>query len=328
MLSKKVNLFNLLILLPAITLAGSLDSPAPPGDPASGMYPLSDICNRLETGAPGAKRSFIEVNSGPSPSNCTLNQVMEKAPAKDNSNGAHPSEVVTGKKYWGLTEGNWGPRTGTQPNQGAVTITPTTTDQPINAGYHNGSGIVKGDPNLRPENIRAGVTIFGVTGTFTGTTGSTPPPATPPPSSSTNRYTDNGNGTVTDTRSGLIWLKNANCFGKQKWATATQSTANLANGQCGLTDGSTAGMWRLPTKEELEAMLDKRYKNPALSNAAGTAQWAEGDAFSGVRPSDYWSSTPYADSSGFAWSVNLNYGHVDTYGKGGTDDVWPVRRRQ
>ena len=30
------------------------------------------------------------------------------------------------------------------------------------------------------------------------------------------RFTDNGNGTVTDNLTGLIWLKNANCFGTKK----------------------------------------------------------------------------------------------------------------
>lgn len=34
------------------------------------------------------------------------------------------------------------------------------------------------------------------------------------------RFTDNGNGTVTDNLTGLIWLKDANCFGKRFWADA------------------------------------------------------------------------------------------------------------
>ena len=35
------------------------------------------------------------------------------------------------------------------------------------------------------------------------------------------RFTDNSNGTVTDNLTGLIWLKNANCFGSNRlWATA------------------------------------------------------------------------------------------------------------
>ena len=29
------------------------------------------------------------------------------------------------------------------------------------------------------------------------------------------RFTDNGSGTVTDNLTGLIWLKDANCFGSQ-----------------------------------------------------------------------------------------------------------------
>jgi hypothetical protein len=72
------------------------------------------------------------------------------------------------------------------------------------------------------------------------------------------------------------------------WETAMQSAASaaqLADGQCGLSDGSKAGDWRLPTKDEWEAMVDKKYEKPALSNAAGTSQWTEGDAFSGVQTS-------------------------------------------
>jgi hypothetical protein len=41
--------------------------------------------------------------------------------------------------------------------------TPGTTDQTIEEGYHKGS-IVKGDANLKPENIVEGETIFGIVG--------------------------------------------------------------------------------------------------------------------------------------------------------------------
>ncbi len=139
------------------------------------------------------------------------------------------------------------------------------------------------------------------------------------------RYTDNGDGTVTDNRSGLIWLKNANCFGRQNWERAMQSAANLANGQCGLRDGSMRGMWRLPTIKEWKAMIDKKYRSPALSNAAGTGQWEEGDAFSGVQTWNYWSSTTRANSTGIAWYVSLFYSYVYSAIKMATYDVWPVR---
>lgn len=52
---------------------------------------------------------------------------------------------------------------------GATTYTPGTTDQTIASGkYLTGAQTIKGDANLIASNIRKGVTIFGVTGTFTG----------------------------------------------------------------------------------------------------------------------------------------------------------------
>ncbi len=142
------------------------------------------------------------------------------------------------------------------------------------------------------------------------------------------RYIDNGDGTVTDTRTGLIWLKNANCFKRQNWETAKQSAAKLAHGQCGLSDGSKAGDWRLPTKDELSAMVDKKYEDPALSNATGTNKWKEGNAFSDVQAGVYWSSTTYASNASIAWDVYLGSGSVNTGYKSGTDYVWPVRGGQ
>jgi hypothetical protein len=139
------------------------------------------------------------------------------------------------------------------------------------------------------------------------------------------RYIDNGDGTVTDNRTGLIWLKKANCFGRKTWKEAMQLVAKLAHEQCGLSDGSKAGDWRLPTKEEWEAMVDTRYTKPALSNAAGTGQWNEGEAFSGVLTdySWYWSSTKRGTSS--AWGVNLYNGNVRSNDQTLTDYVWAVR---
>jgi len=139
------------------------------------------------------------------------------------------------------------------------------------------------------------------------------------------RYTDNGDGTVTDNKTGLIWLKKANAFGSQDWKTAMQCAANLAHGQCGLSDGSKAGDWRLPTKDEWEAMMDERYNKPALSNAAGTEPWKEGDVFLGVQSSWYWSSTSYKDNTSLAWTMYIDNGGMYSYGKKFTYYVWTVR---
>ncbi|AGC67449.1 phage-like putative tail protein [Thermoclostridium stercorarium subsp. stercorarium DSM 8532] len=75
---------------------------------------------------------------------------------------AAASDILSGKTAY--VNGN--KVTGTMVNRGAVILTPGTTNQAIPAGYHNGQGYVKGDPNLIASNIKKGVSIFGVTGTL------------------------------------------------------------------------------------------------------------------------------------------------------------------
>lgn len=51
----------------------------------------------------------------------------------------------------------------------AATYTPGTSDQNIASGqYLNGTQTIKGDSNLTAANIKSGVSIFGVTGTYAG----------------------------------------------------------------------------------------------------------------------------------------------------------------
>ena len=55
----------------------------------------------------------------------------------------------------------------------ATTYTPTTTNQTISAGtYCSGAQTIKGDSNLVAGNIKSGVSIFGVNGTYAGSGGS------------------------------------------------------------------------------------------------------------------------------------------------------------
>lgn len=55
------------------------------------------------------------------------------------------------------------------PTKGAQTYTPTTTDQTISSGrWLTGDQTIKGDANLVAANIKSGVSIFGVNGSFTG----------------------------------------------------------------------------------------------------------------------------------------------------------------
>jgi Protein of unknown function (DUF1566) len=148
------------------------------------------------------------------------------------------------------------------------------------------------------------------------------------------RYVDCGNGTVTDTVTGLLWLKRADCFPESNWKAALQAAASLKTGDCGLTDGSSAGDWRLATKAEWEATIAKAAalgctftKAPSLTND-GTQSSRIAVASNG-----YWSSTlgeihqlltifPNTPVASFA---NLYHGDVITIESMLSFGVWPVR---
>jgi hypothetical protein len=276
---KNIVVMSLTMFFSPSVLAGNLNSPATPSDAGSAMYTLEDIYNRLNDGTEGTKRNaFAESTAVPAATGKTLDDVMSKAPAKDNTNGAEPNDVATGKTYWGLTDGNWGLQTGTKS-----------------------------------------------------------PPSCTKNSSANPVFTVNGDGTVTDNRTCLIWLQDASCAdlagtdsnGKANWNTAQTAASSLANGTCGLTDSSSAGDWRLPTAQELGSLVHYGYSSPALSNTTGDAKWtADEDGFSGVQMDKYWSSSIYASNPASAWYVNLNGGKVSSSNKAYRFYVWPVRGGQ
>ena len=164
------------------------------------------------------------------------------------------------------------------------------------------------------------------------------------------RYEDNnGNGTVTDCRTGLVWLKDAACsdqaggvtptageltwYDAMKWAAGLYGGTISTPGPCNLTDGSSAGDWRLPTKTEWMAMIqsakNQNISEPTLTNGDGTAKWVAGNAFNNVQPSgDYWSSTTNANDTSHAWDVYLGSGSVINLNKSSNFYVWPVRGGQ
>lgn len=82
---------------------------------------------------------------------------------------ATAADVLTGKTFTSVPGNNL---TGTMPSKDAEIYIPTTADQTISASqYLAGDQTIKGDANLIAENIRSGVTIFGVEGTHSGSGG-------------------------------------------------------------------------------------------------------------------------------------------------------------
>ena len=127
---------------------------------------------------------------------------------------------------------------------------------------------------------------------------------------------DHGDGTVTDTLTGLMWTKNANPAGNyMPWQQALDYVKTLNTG--GYTD------WRLPNKKELRSLCDYSQYNPRPAAWASVHQCA-------VRYSYYWSSTTIAYVTYGAWGFfNYNGSVSDVVIKssnGGYGSyVWPVR---
>ena len=125
------------------------------------------------------------------------------------------------------------------------------------------------------------------------------------PSDSPATFTDNGDGTVTDSRSGLAWQHPVD-DGRVTWADAKSYCAGLS---------LAGGGWRLPTKAELESIIDFGSVDPAIDKAA----------FPDTRAGHFWSSSAYVGASGGAWAVNFIVGVSFNYDVDVTSDTKFVR---
>jgi hypothetical protein len=119
---------------------------------------------------------------------------------------------------------------------------------------------------------------------------------------------DNEDGTMTDTRAGLIVVKSS-CLDQDPWEQSMAMVSRIGDGQCGLADDSQAGDWRLPSKEELPFLLE----------------WEKSGLFSVARGGSYWSGTSHFTDDAMAWYVDLRSGYVDYVAKRQRHHVWPVR---
>ncbi|MEO5333971.1 MAG: DUF1566 domain-containing protein [Magnetococcus sp. YQC-5] len=132
------------------------------------------------------------------------------------------------------------------------------------------------------------------------------------------RFTDNSNGTVTDNLTGLIWLKNASCFGLIDWNTSLNKANTLANSMCGLNDNSVAGDWRLPNVNEMRSLINHERGRFALPS---------GYPFTNVQ-AGYRTSTTDADYTLYAWGISIEDGHLNHNPKSNPLNIWPVRNGQ
>ncbi len=115
------------------------------------------------------------------------------------------------------------------------------------------------------------------------------------------RCVDNGDGTVTDNGTGLMWQEAT--FGSMGWDYAKSYASGLS--LAGHSD------WRLPNKDELVELYISDCKN-----------------LMDVVNSSYWSSTTYTDDTSHAWFVYSYNGATNHDYKGYSYYVRAVRTGQ
>jgi hypothetical protein len=146
-------------------------------------------------------------------------------------------------------------------------------------------------------------------------------------------FTDNGDGTITDNATGLMWEKKSDDGSihdkdnEYTWGTyrmdGTMVTSFLAalnggGGFAGYTD------WRIPNQFELESLVNLQNVNPAVDAAFNTSCAASCTVTtcSCTQSNGYWSSTT---ATSFAWFVSFDDGVIHSSGKTSTLYVRAVR---
>jgi hypothetical protein len=142
----------------------------------------------------------------------------------------------------------------------------------------------------------------GQTGSYTDTFGEDSDYLIHPPA-----YRDNGDGTVNDLNTGLVWQQ-ATSSSTMNWDNASSYCSGLS--LAGYSD------WRLPTAYEPQSIVDYGKYMPSIDTTA----------FPGTQSSRYWSSTTSANfGASLTWYVYFDSGFVDYWNKNSNYYVRCVR---
>ena len=162
-------------------------------------------------------------------------------------------------------------------------------------------------------------------------------------------YTDNGDGTITDNCTGLMWEKKDDSGGLHDmdnlytWSGASAGSTNVMDGTIQdfideLNDVAGGGAscfagycdWRVPNRNELATLVDNELPNgPTINTAfnqcpAGCSDVTD-PACSCTSSSNYWSATTSAPYPTFAWGVHFTDAYPDLVLKSNDRHVRAVR---
>jgi hypothetical protein len=126
-------------------------------------------------------------------------------------------------------------------------------------------------------------------------------------------YQDNGDGTITDLNTGLMWEKKSDDGSIHDWDTTYTWLNALGVFIPALNTAEFAGYddWRLPNVKELQSIVNYGAVNPAVSAVfnTGCAAGCTVLTCSCTASSSHWSSTAY-EAPSFAWFVVFADGGV------------------
>jgi hypothetical protein len=243
-----------IILVTTVTYAvgGTLTPSGTAGDDT--QYSLNDIYTKLTEGTDGTEGTgAMTVPESVSASFRTLTEIYNSIPA-------------------------------------TLSIVASTTTVPV--GINRATTTLTAiDADLVAGNIADGVTVFGVVGELT----SGGIPQTNATSTIANddgdiqagvamSYTYNGDGTVTDDVTGLVWQQDG-AYMASSWSDAISYCNSLA------LDG---GGWRLPNYRELTSVVDLGRRNPSIN-----------PIFTHMSNAYYWTSSTYLEDTSYAYYVSL-----------------------
>ena len=119
-------------------------------------------------------------------------------------------------------------------------------------------------------------------------------------------FKDNGDGTITDNYTGLIWQKAQNAT-TLTWEEALVYAHGLSLG--GKSD------WRVPNIRELQSLNDEKLVKPSFDKSI----------FTNILSGNFWSSTSQVNTPARAWDINVDYGIVSYNDKTIRENVLCVR---
>jgi len=142
-------------------------------------------------------------------------------------------------------------------------------------------------------------------------------------STPTSDFNLNGNGTVTHTRTGLMWKQCAEGLSGAACATGSAPAMTWANALKAANTANTAVFagfadWSLPNRKELESIVEYCGSGPAINRTV----------FPATPASNFWSGSSFVPSPTFAWNVYFGDGLTNAYNKTNSNFVRLVRGGQ